>query len=181
VAIVDVYLFRLPPRFLGNPESIVLADPPAQFAMSELAGAAGNGSSKRPKREKELAERARQRAQTDFHGDDLRGEDGPLARVGFELALLYREHENCLVRACTRFAPSNAALQIDGEFVLVDVIASGDPKALESDLARIGMREPKRFAQLVSGFFPIGSIPHLAALGTVRYAQPAAALARAPS
>ena len=117
-------------------------------------------------------------AQRDFRGSDLRGKDGPLAKMGFDLALLYREHEAFLRREAPGpfIAAQMPLAQVSDDHVLVDVTASGDAAALQSALEALGLTNGTHYGPVVSGWLPITAIPSAAALNNLRFARLSAAM-----
>ena len=93
--------------------------------------------------------------------------------MGFDLALLYREHEAFLRREAP--GPFTAAqmplAQVSDDHVLVDVTASGDAAALQSALEALGLRNGTHYGPVVSGWLPITAIPSAAALENLRFAR----------
>ena len=72
----------------------------------------------------------RDAALVDFYGPDLAGKDGPMAKIGFDLTLLYEElrfHDASDPTA--PFTSSNPMLAVAGTQVYVDVNAAGDRPA----------------------------------------------------
>ncbi len=115
-----------------------------------------------------------ERARADLHGPGLRGKDGPLARVGLRLALLYREreaHEQRKAAAPFRSqAVSNVALS--GERVTIDATARpGRAQALATRLRSLGAVGVSRFGSVVSAQVPIDRIPDLAASTALAFAR----------
>lgn len=99
---------------------------------------------------------------------------GPLARAGFDLALLGREYLAYAdgPAAPAVFRPSNPLLQTANDSVVVDVLTA-DPAAARAALGPLGFRAVGSSSYVVSGFLPIGAIPAAAALPAVRSLVPA--------
>ena len=115
-------------------------------------------------------------AQRDVAGDDLRGKDGPLVKVGFDLALLYREHQAFLQQGgAGTFSSSNSLHRISGDRIVIDAVASGEAAALLADLTALGLTGGSSFGRVVSGRLPIGAIADMAALGSLQFARASAA------
>jgi len=115
-----------------------------------------------------------ERAQVDLHGSDLLGKDGPLARVGLRLALLYREHEAHEQRKAAGPFRSRAVpdIALAGERVTVDATARpGRAQALAARLRSLGAVGVSRFGSVVSARVPIERIPDLAASTTLAFAR----------
>lgn len=99
-----------------------------------------------------------------------------MAKVSQELTALYDEYSRYLAaRPAARFQSSNSLVQVIDDRVLIDAVASGDPAALKSDLAALGMRQAVAFGRIVSGQLPISAIPSMAALPSLKSARAAAA------
>ncbi len=117
-------------------------------------------------------------AREDFAGADLQGKDGPMAKVGFDLALLFREHEAYEQGGRVgAFTPGNRLLQVRDERVVIDAVAAGEASALRADLEALGLEGAAQYGPVVSGRLPITALPQAAALGTLRTARYAAARA----
>ena len=85
------------------------------------------------------------------------------AKVSPELVVLYEDYGNARQR--------NPLLRISEDRVLIDAAASGDVRALESDLVALGMRHVAVFGRLVSGELPIVAIPVLSTLDSLAFAR----------
>jgi len=126
----------------------------------------------------------RRAALEDFHGPDLTGKDGPLAKAGLDLLLLYHQRNSGADRSSSirsEDEPTGArrgGLQIQDGRVVIDAVAAGDVGALAADLDSLGMTNGATAGGLVSGRFPIAKIPALARLETLRGVQPARARTR---
>ena len=111
----------------------------------------------------------------DLAGDDLVGKDGPLAKVGLALALLYREYQAYL----EAFTPSDPLVRIvprssgdGGPLVLIEAVAAEDPATLLADLGALGLEGAALSGRMVSGQLPILAIEPLAALPSLQSALP---------
>lgn len=116
-----------------------------------------------------------QQAKTDVHGPDHAGKDGPLARVGFDLALLYRERQAHEQSGTAKAFESNAVAEgpVTGEYVTIDATARGSAASLEADLQQMSAKNVARFNHLVSARVPIDRLPDVAALSSLQSARPA--------
>jgi hypothetical protein len=118
-----------------------------------------------------------QRAAAAFHGPDGAGKDGPLAKVGPDLAQLYHEHAAHAASGAKRpFTPSRPLIPVRGQYVAVDAIAEQDAADLLAALQAIGLKKGAAAGHLVSGRLPIASIPDAAALTDLRFARPSRAM-----
>ena len=107
-------------------------------------------------------------------GSDLSQKKGPLAKVGFDLALLREEYrEHIAVQTLTPFKPSNFLLHVSDNQVVVDVVAHGDAASIEMDLKALGMQITGKAGAIVSGLLPITSIEAVAAIENIRFVRPA--------
>lgn len=122
------------------------------------------------------AETARARALCDFHGADGTGKDGPLAKAGFDLLLLY--HRARLLPDSSSPAPPSSRLQVRNGHVAIDAIASSTAEQLRHDLDSLGLQDGAQAGRVVSGWFPIDKIPALARRPSLRGVQPARAQTR---
>jgi hypothetical protein len=64
-------------------------------------------------------------------------------------------------------------LDVTGDWVTVDAVASGDPRALEAELISLGARNTAVAARMVSAQLPIAAIPQLEGVATLQFARPA--------
>ncbi len=108
-------------------------------------------------------------ANTSFHGGDHVGKDGPLARAGIDLTILFHENQEF---GDSR-PPSNLQLQVQNNRVAVDVTARGSVSAMKSQLSGLGMTILGETDRQVTGLLPISAIDNMAALSSVGYARPA--------
>ncbi|MDQ3196219.1 MAG: S8 family serine peptidase [Pseudomonadota bacterium] len=124
-------------------------------------------------------------AARDFHGKDLKGKDGPMAKAGMALTELYREHENFRATrpgAVFRSDAGVARIRRDAsgaDLVTIDAVAAGDARTLRAALEGLGLQNAADYGRVVSGRLPIPAIPAMAALPMVRFARPATATTEA--
>lgn len=119
---------------------------------------------------------ARARALCDFHGPDHTGKDGPLAKAGFDLLVLY--HRTRVLPDTAALAPLSSTLQTRNGHVALDAVAAHDVDSLRAALDSLGLQDGAQAGRVVSGWFPINNIPALARLSSLRGAQPARAQTR---
>lgn len=110
-------------------------------------------------------------AQRDFHGPDLKNKDGPLAKAGLDLLVLYHRHHQ-LPDPCT-FPPEKTPLPVTDDHVVIDAVAEYDPARLHADLDSLGLKHSAIAGRIVSGHLPISQIPSMAKLASLRQAKPA--------
>lgn len=124
----------------------------------------------------------RQAAQ-DFYSLDLTDKDGPLQKIGFDLARLQAEFQSFTETPQARSAlfQSNIPLMpivntSTGPLVTIDAIADHDVDQLQTDLVGLGLQNTETFGAVVSGQLPITALEPLAALTSLRFAHPAIAI-----
>lgn len=119
----------------------------------------------------------RKAAQEAVQGPDGEGKDGPMAKVGLELALVYYQDERSgpagvkSLRTADQAPPERRAvspLSKDGRSVVVDAIASGQSGRLMSDLRALGLEGGARAGAVVSGRLPVSAIKEAASLSSLR-------------
>lgn len=137
----------------------------------------------------ELRPEIERQAQEAFHGPDLEGKDGPMAKVGLDLARLYYRHERALQEGKLEGEKSEeeesgkempmkapGSMQIRGGNVVVDAIAvSGSTESLRQSLVGLGAESLAVSGRVVSGQLPIGVLPRAADLSALRSMRPARA------
>jgi hypothetical protein len=103
------------------------------------------------------------------------GKDGPMARAGLDLALLYfryREHQ----KKGGDFKPNTVYQITENNSVVVDATAqAGSTRALRKTLARLGTRDLAAAGRIVSGRLPIERIPEAAGLSSLQSLRPSVA------
>lgn len=108
--------------------------------------------------------------------------DEAWAKVGDHLTALYGEYQSYLDRGgfevLGQFEPSNPLMPITNGMVVVDLVASGDPKDLLPALETLGLEKPAVAGSVISGRLPITAIEALTHLEGLRFARPAYARTR---
>lgn len=118
-----------------------------------------------------------QQARTAFHGADQHGKDGPLSKMGFDLAQLYHEQQAHEATGAKRpFTPSSRLMPVHSGYVTIDAVAERDAAALLMALKALGLQGGAQVGRMVSGRLPIAAIPEAAALADLRFARPAMAM-----
>jgi hypothetical protein len=145
--------------------------------VTQLAGAAPSSV---PVVLQSLNNPAGLRALESFAGPDRRGKNGIMARVGFDLALLFHEHRDFVARRQATgkkdiFKFSRGVTRIKDELVVVDTVAAGDVMELMAQLQAHGMQQPAVYGRMVSGLLPISSLEKVAQLSSLKLARPAVA------
>ena len=122
----------------------------------------------------------RQQVQADIRGDDGQGKDGPFAKIGTQLATLYRSFEaHQQAKAGQPFRPRYYAQSVTAaNRVAVDAIAMDRPARLRTQLERLGLQQAAVAGRVVSGYLPIAALPDVAQLPSLRSAQVAVARVR---
>jgi len=94
---------------------------------------------------------------------------GALAKVDGALGKLYLQFvEHQRTAPTTPIRPRDGLLRVAKGRVLVDARAAGDAELLLSDLRGLGLDKGSRFADVVSGWLPIGVIHRAAKLDSLR-------------
>ena len=105
----------------------------------------------------------------DYPGPDLEGKDGPLAKAGRSLLVLYHEHEAFRGRfPDSTFAPTIADVPTRDGCIGIEAVAVDSAEALLADLEAIGLQDGVTAGRLVSGWLPIPQIPAMARLSSLR-------------
>ena len=101
--------------------------------------------------------------------------DGPMAKLGRDLAILHDEYESHLQQGLRSvgFKPGNSLMPIADGRVIIDAVASGDANTLKSDLEALGLENAVVFGRIVSGQLPMAAIEDMAALRSLQFARPA--------
>lgn len=98
-----------------------------------------------------------------FHGEDLKGKDGPLSKAGMELLTLYYRHERAGGDATADSLTDGLAIRLKGDMLVVDAIArEGHTERLLSQFSNLGATELASQGPVVSGLLPIEKIPEAA-------------------
>lgn len=117
----------------------------------------------------------RQRALEAFHGPDREGKDGPLAKAGFDLALLHYEWVAYRKQGAEAAFEPSGSLPVHGERVTIDATAAQRPSALRDSLEALGLTGSAQAGPVISGRLPIAAIPKAAQLTILRAMRPARA------
>ena len=110
----------------------------------------------------------RANALEDFHGPDGQGKDGPLAKAGLDLLMLYHEHQAFQQEDGDTFSPSVLGARVRDGHVTVDAVAQDEAKQLRADLQALGVKDAAVAGRIVSGRLPIDRIPEMARLESLR-------------
>ena len=105
----------------------------------------------------------------DYHGPDLDGKDGPLAKAGRSLLLLYHEHEAFRAHyPDSTFSSTISGLPTRNGRVAVEAVAVDHADTLLTDLEAIGLEDGLTGGRVVSGWLPIPQIPAMTRLSSLR-------------
>jgi len=118
------------------------------------------------------ADSIRAEALRDFHGSDMEGKDGPLAKAGLDLLTLYHQYKAFQKRGGDTFKPNSPGLQVSNGHVTIDAVAAASTEQLRTALGRLGLEDAATAGQLVSGRFPIAQIPALAKVESLQGVMP---------
>jgi hypothetical protein len=130
------------------------------------------------------ADSIRKAAMKDYHGSDLEGKDGPLAKAGLDLLVLYHEYRAHRADKGTasriqsedtkkEFTPSGQGIRVSNGRVTIEAIATTDVDSLLQDLEALGLSNGATAGGVVSGRMPISKIPSMAKLGSLQSVSPA--------
>jgi len=114
------------------------------------------------------ADSVRAKALEDFHGPDGQGKDGPLAKAGLDLLLLYHEHQAFQQEDGAPFSPSVLDARVRDGHITIDAVAQDEAKQLRADLKALGFKDATAAGRIVSGRLPIDRIPEMARLESLR-------------
>jgi hypothetical protein len=102
------------------------------------------------------------------------GKKSWLSKVDQDLAALFKEYEIFLQGGSVgAFKPSNPHLRVMDGRVVIDAVASRDPKELLTELEALGLQNGATFGRMVSGQLPIEAIYDLNSLESLKSARPA--------
>src|SRR5262245_17006779 len=96
----------------------------------------------------------------------------PATRISEDLASLPAQHAEASARGLV-FRSADPFIPAAGDWVVVDAVATGDPRALAADLGGLGARNVAVAGRIVSALLPIRAVSVLDTLVTLRFAQPA--------
>lgn len=122
-----------------------------------------------------------QRAVKQFEGNDRTGKDGPMSRVGFDLAYIYEEHRDYKARGGKAvlnhdFKSRNSLARIQDELITIDAIAASNANELSKELADLGMLNIAVSGRIVSGRIPVNTLARLARSNKLQFVRPAYAI-----
>lgn len=116
-----------------------------------------------------------------YHGRDQDGKDGPLSKIGYDLARLYfayRAHRRAAAaEGDTSFQPPGGGMTVtEAGKVTVDATAAESGEQLRADLDALGLDGGATAGPVVSGRLPIEALPEAAALESLRSLRPSVAM-----
>ncbi len=135
-----------------------------------------------------VSDEVRRAARQAVRGPDDATKNGPMSRLGTELALLYHQHEaggRAAVQSLRGDRSGQASVQgpadpargesrvyspvaADGRTVVVDAVAATDAATLLDDLRALGLEDGATTGAVVSGRLPIGALEEAAQLASLR-------------
>lgn len=119
------------------------------------------------------ADSIRTAALRNYHGSDLEGKDGPLAKAGLDLLVLYHEYRAVQEEGGDGvFSPSVSRVPVADGRVTIDAIAATSTDTLRADLEALGLTNAATAGGLVSGRLPLDRVPDLAKLESLRGVAP---------
>src|SRR6266481_3096324 len=108
------------------------------------------------------------------------GKDGPMAKLRQSLVALHQQFTTHTAQSrALPFRSNDPLVRTVEDRVVLDAVASSDVNVLKTELEALGMQQAVAFGRVVSGQLPIAALPAAAALASLRFAQPAAAMTRA--
>jgi len=121
----------------------------------------------------EAADRVGLRALQLFDGPDLAGGDGPMARAGLDLALLYAEFTDYVANGRPgQFATTLVGVRVDGDRVLVDAIAEDEATTVVlPQLQALGLVGGAR-GRFASGWLPMAALDAASRTPGLRFLRP---------
>lgn len=125
----------------------------------------------------QVSDEVRKAAMRDFHGEDMTGKDGPAAKAGMDLLLLYHAHQSGEVSAASS-VEDGRGIQTENGRLTVDVVAVDEAEALSEDISGLGGQNVAARGRMVSARIPISAIRDVAMLDGVQQMRPARAATR---
>ncbi len=112
--------------------------------------------------------------------EPVQRKDPERTKVTRGIRLLYEEHQAYLQAKADgqpvgEFLSEQSMAMLDGESVVVDASASGDPQALAAKFESLGMDPVYTFGRMVSGVIPITALPEAEALSELKFMRLSAA------
>jgi hypothetical protein len=151
---------------------VLAAGRAAAFDFQRFASLRGAGAAARAADSIGLA------ALESFDGPDLVGGDGPMARAGIDLALLFHEHADYVTRGRPGvFAASSRDLRLDSERVLIEAVAADNSLVVLAALEALGLADGTVFGRIVSGWLPIAALDAASRAPNLQFMHPSYAVA----
>ncbi len=113
----------------------------------------------------------------DVHGEDMTGKDGPAAKAGMDLLLLYHAHQSGEISGASSM-DDGQGMQIENGRVTVDIVAADQGEALVQEISDLGGQNVVARGRMVSAQIPISAIRGVAVLDGVQQMRPARATTR---
>ncbi|PSQ98760.1 MAG: hypothetical protein BRD48_06155 [Bacteroidetes bacterium QS_9_68_14] len=120
--------------------------------------------------------RAVQAARQAFRGPDGEGKDGPLVKIGRDLAqLYYKDRLGGAAAQGAGFDPAQTLLPVRSRRVRIDAVAAKAPSRLRTRLEALGLARGATAGPVVSGWLPVEALAEAAQLAALRFARPSLA------
>lgn len=156
------YFAALNGRFLAT-QSLTLA------LLLALSGSVAAQEVPEPKRQAQPeGTTAEAEAQRLLRGPDLKGKDGPMAKVGSQLRELYVRFGRSTSEPERQKALSKTAASTSEDRVAVDAVATQSASQLQADLKDLGLIRSATAGRLVSGLIPVEALSEAAKLPSLR-------------
>lgn len=158
-----------------TPISVIILVSVGSVCMPNAQAFSGGGKYKRVSNDDEIINLKRSQQ----FGFDGKSKKPQWDKTASDLLALVEEFQNFEKQENTNagkpglFKSSNKFLLLDGDNVLVDAVASGEPNDLVNDLNRLGAQNAVLFGRIVSCRLPISSIPLLNRLSSLKFVRPA--------
>lgn len=104
-----------------------------------------------------------------------RQKTGIALKMGGDLAELYKDYQAYMQSGqgnSSNFVPSNSMMQTQSGRVLVDVVASGDPNALLTELQAMGFEATGTYGRVISGYLPMLMIDDMMTMDKMQFTRP---------
>lgn len=123
------------------------------------------------------SDEVREAAMRDYHGDDMTGKDGPAAKAGMNLLLLYHAHQSGEISGASSI-DDGKGVQVENGRVTVDIVAVDQGEVLVQRISDLGGHNVAARGRVVSAQIPISAIREVAMLDELQQMRPARAATR---
>ncbi len=125
----------------------------------------------------QVPDEVREAAMRDVHGEDMTGKDGPAAKAGMDLLLLYHAYQSGEISGASSM-DDGQGMQIENGRVTVDIVAADQGEALVQEISDLGGQNVAARGRVVSAQIPISAIREVAMLDGLQLMRPARAATR---